>query len=54
MGQRRKVTAYRLIAADTVEDKVRALQEHKRELADAILGAGNARIRDLTREHRNH
>jgi SNF2 family DNA or RNA helicase len=51
MGQRRKVTAYRLIAEDTIEAKVRALQEQKRELADAILGADNAGPGQLTREH---
>jgi len=50
IGQRRAVFAYRLIAKDTVEEKVLALQQTKRELADAILGADNSLVRDLRRE----
>ena len=30
--------AYRLISRDTVEDKIVALQQSKRELADSIVG----------------
>lgn len=50
IGQRNKVLAYRLIARNTVEEKVLALQERKRDLANAIIGADNALVRDLTRE----
>jgi SNF2 family DNA or RNA helicase len=50
IGQERQVFAYRLIARDTVEEKVLQLQETKRNLADAIIGAENSLIRDLTRE----
>jgi superfamily II DNA or RNA helicase len=50
IGQERQVFAYRLIARDTVEEKVLQLQETKRNLADAIIGAENGLIRDLTRE----
>jgi SNF2-related domain/Helicase conserved C-terminal domain/SWIM zinc finger len=50
IGQERQVFAYRLIARDTVEEKVLQLQETKRDLADAIIGAENSLIRDLTRE----
>ncbi len=42
--------AYRLIARDTVEEKVLELQQTKRALADAIIGADNSLIRDLKRE----
>ncbi len=42
--------AYRLIAKDTVEEKVAALQETKRELADAILAADAGLVRSLSRE----
>ena len=48
IGQPRQVFAYRLIARDTVEEKVLQLQENKRNLADAIIGADNSLIRDLT------
>src|SRR5208282_1706727 len=37
IGQTRRVFAYRLIARDTVEEKVLQLQETKRELANAII-----------------
>ncbi len=50
IGQQRAVFAYRLIAKDTVEEKVLALQQTKRELADAILGPDNSLVRDLRRE----
>ena len=50
IGQTRPVFAYRLIARDTVEEKVLDLQKTKRSLADAILGEDNSLIRDLKRE----
>jgi SNF2 family DNA or RNA helicase len=50
IGQTRQVFAYRLIARDTVEEKVLELQKTKRDLADAILGEDNSLIRDLKRE----
>jgi SNF2 family DNA or RNA helicase len=50
IGQTRQVFAYRLIARDTVEEKVLELQKAKRDLADAIISADNSVIRNLTRE----
>jgi superfamily II DNA or RNA helicase len=50
IGQSRQVFAYRLIARDTVEEKVLALQDTKRNLADAIINADNSLIRNLGRE----
>jgi len=50
IGQTRPVFAYRLIARDTVEEKVLQLQKTKRDLADAILSEDNSLIRDLKRE----
>ena len=50
IGQTRPVFAYRLIARDTVEEKVLELQKTKRELGVAILGEDNSLIRDLKRE----
>jgi SNF2 family DNA or RNA helicase len=47
IGQTRTVFAYRLIARDTVEEKVLELQRTKRDLADAIINADNSLIRDL-------
>jgi hypothetical protein len=50
IGQTKPVFAYRLIARDTVEEKVLELQKTKRDLADAILGEDNSVIRDLKAE----
>ena len=50
IGQTRQVFAYRLIAKDTVEEKVLQLQNTKRELADAIINADNSVIGKLGRE----
>lgn len=50
IGQTRQVFAYRLIAKDTVEEKVLELQKSKRDLADAIINADNSLIRKLGRE----
>jgi superfamily II DNA or RNA helicase len=50
IGQTKPVFAYRLIARDTVEEKVLELQKTKRDLAAAIIGEDNSLIRDLRRE----
>ena len=50
IGQTRQVFAYRLIARDTVEEKVLELQKAKRDLADAIISADNSVIRSLGKE----
>ena len=50
IGQTQRVFAYRLIAEDTVEQKILELQATKRELADAIITADNSIIRNLTAE----
>lgn len=50
IGQTRPVFAFRLIARDTVEEKVLQLQASKRRLADAIVRADEGLIRDLRRE----
>lgn len=50
IGQTREVFAYRLIAKDTVEEKVVELQQSKRALADAILSADAGGITGITRE----
>ncbi|MDO5061032.1 MAG: DEAD/DEAH box helicase [Actinomycetaceae bacterium] len=38
IGQDKPVNVYRLCAADTIEEKVMALQAHKRTVAEAIVG----------------
>jgi len=50
IGQTKQVSAYRLIARDTVEEKVLELQKNKRDLAAAIIGEDNSLITGLKRE----
>ncbi len=48
IGQTQTVFAYRLIAKDTVEEKVLQLQSSKRELADAIINEDNRVLGNLS------
>jgi len=50
IGQARRVLAARLVARDTVEEKVLPLQQGKRALADAIVRADQGPVATLTRE----
>jgi superfamily II DNA or RNA helicase len=50
IGQTRRVFAYRLIARDTVEEKIVALQDRKRELAESIVRADESVAASLTAE----
>ncbi|HEV7301331.1 MAG TPA: SNF2-related protein [Tepidisphaeraceae bacterium] len=50
IGQTRSVFAYRVIAKDTVEEKVLELQAKKRDLAEAIIGEDNSLISRLQKE----
>jgi len=50
IGQTRPVFAYRLIARDTVEEKIVSLQARKRELAESIVRAEEGMAASLTAE----
>ncbi len=50
IGQTNTVFAYRLIARETVEEKVIELQKSKRDLADAIIRADTRLVSNLNRE----
>ncbi len=50
IGQTKRVVAYRLLARDTVEEKVEELQRKKRELASAVLGTAADFGGKMTRE----
>jgi SNF2 family DNA or RNA helicase len=50
IGQTRQVFAYRLIARDTVEEKVLQLQNTKRDLAAAIINSDNSPLHNMGRE----
>lgn len=47
MGQKRPVTIYRLITQHTIEEKIVALHQHKRDLADKLL-SGNETVNKLS------
>ncbi|MFD7260354.1 DEAD/DEAH box helicase [Streptomyces sp. NPDC059874] len=48
IGQTQPVQVHRIIAEGTVEDRIARLLERKRELADAVLGGGEAALTELT------
>ncbi|GAB2807177.1 DEAD/DEAH box helicase [Streptomyces chlorus] len=48
IGQTRPVQVHRLIAEGTIEDRIAELLVRKRELADAVLGSGEAALTELT------
>ncbi len=47
IGRTRHVVATRLVASDTIEEKILALQESKRALADAILSADRGGLQSI-------
>ncbi|HEX6861702.1 MAG TPA: DEAD/DEAH box helicase, partial [Thermoanaerobaculia bacterium] len=50
IGQTRPVFASRIVARDTVEEKILELQKSKRDLADAIIQADKSLLAALSRE----
>lgn len=50
IGQVRPVTAYRMVTAGSVEEKIRALAERKAALSKAVVKADSAVAKTLTRE----
>jgi superfamily II DNA or RNA helicase len=48
IGQDRPVQVHRLIAEGTLEDRIAALLETKRELANAVIGSGEGWIAELS------
>ena len=50
IGQTRPVIAYKLVAEDTVEEKILELQERKRALFEAAVDRDRMVVGDLNRE----
>ncbi|MDI9883732.1 DEAD/DEAH box helicase [Streptomyces sp. HNM0645] len=48
IGQTQPVQVHRLIAEGTIEDRIAAMIERKKELADAVLGSGETALTELT------
>ncbi len=50
IGQKQIVTVYKLVAKDTIEEKIMSLQEKKRELADQLLDGEGIANASFTKE----
>lgn len=50
IGQRKNVQVFKLIAQDTIEEKIQILQENKRNLSDAVIKEGETFINKLSKE----
>ena len=50
IGQTKPVFAYRLIARDTVEERIADLQQRKRALAESVIRGDGAPLRELSAE----
>ena len=50
IGQKAKVMSYALITRDTIEEKIRQLQQQKQDLADSLITGDSAMTKRLTEE----
>jgi len=50
IGQKAKVMSYALITRDTIEEKIRLLQQQKQDLADSLITGDSAMTKRLTEE----
>lgn len=50
IGQTKKVTVYKLIAKNTIEEKIQKLQETKKNLAEQVIGGELGQLGGLNRE----
>ena len=50
IGQKKKVTVYKLIARHTIEEKIQKLQETKKNLAEQVINGESAGLGSLSRE----
>ncbi|WP_407703679.1 SNF2-related protein [Streptomyces triticagri] len=48
IGQTQPVQVHRIVAEGTIEDRIAQMLDRKRELADAVLGSGEAALTELT------
>ena len=54
MGQKNTVFTYRLIAKNTIEEKILELQKHKKELVDQVISTDENAMKKLTEADIDH
>ncbi len=54
MGQKNTVFTYRLIAKNTIEEKILELQQHKKELVDQVISTDENAMKKLTEADIDH
>lgn len=54
IGQNNKVQVFKLIAKDTIEEKIEKLQQNKKNLADSVIKKGEILINTLSKEEINN
>ena len=50
IGQTKKVTVYKLIMKNSIEEKIQKLQETKRDLAEQVIGGETGQLGGLSRD----
>jgi SNF2 family DNA or RNA helicase len=50
IGQKKSVYVMKLVARGTIEEKILALQEKKRELIDAVIQPGETLLSKMTQD----
>ncbi|MDW5299689.1 MAG: DEAD/DEAH box helicase, partial [Sedimentibacter sp.] len=53
IGQNNKVQVFKLIAKDTIEEKIENLQQNKKDLAESVIKKGEILINSLSKEEIN-
>lgn len=50
LARRKKVTVYKLIAKNTIEEKIKELQEKKKNLAEQVISGDMGQLGAMTRQ----